>query len=165
MLCAMAARRLQIATAVIVALAACVSLGAPWLSELEVQRAARIWTHAPRKAYATLEQAASLDPLGDEAYLVAGGIAVRFGDLRRADREFGRALERTPGDAYAMLERGAIASAVGERARAIALLEKAVRLNPRDALAHRVLSIARDGRRIDVQRLNRLILIGAGRLA
>ena len=64
-----------------------------------------------------------------------------------------------------MLERGAIASAMGERVRAIALLEKAVRLNPRDALTARALSIARDGRRIDVEQLNRLILIGAGRLA
>ncbi|HEY2182155.1 MAG TPA: O-antigen ligase family protein [Solirubrobacteraceae bacterium] len=159
------ARRLQIAAAVIVALAACVSLGAPWLSQLELQRAARIWPHAPRKAYSTLEQAASLDPLGDEAYLVAGGIAVRFGDLSRADREFARALARTPGDAYATLERGAIASALGDRVRATALLEKAVRLNPRDALARRALSIARGGRRIDVQQLNRLILLGAGRLA
>lgn len=162
---ALTAKRLGIAAAVIVALAACLSLGAPWLSELEVQRAARIWPHAPRKAYATLEQAASLDPLGDEAYLVAGGIAVRFGDLGRADREFARALARTPGDAYAMLERGAIASALGERARALTLLEKAVRLDPRDALTHRALSIARGGGRIDVQQLNRLILIGAGRLA
>jgi tetratricopeptide (TPR) repeat protein len=159
------AGRLGVATAVIVALAACVSLGAPWLSQLELQRATRIWPYAPRKAYATLEQAAWLDPLGDQAYLAAGGIAVRFGDLRRADREFARALARTPGDAYAMLERGAIASALGERVRAIALLEKAVRLNPRDALTGRALAIARDGRRIDVQQLNRLILIGAGRLA
>jgi tetratricopeptide (TPR) repeat protein len=162
---ALTATRLRIATAVLVALAAGVSLGAPWLSQLELQRAARIWTYAPRKAYATLERAARLDPLGNEAYLVAGGIAVRFGDLRRADREFARALARTPGDAYAMLERGAIASALGERARAIALLEKAVRLNPRDALTGRALSIAREGRRIDLQQLNRSILIDAGQLA
>ena len=151
-------------TAAVAALAACLSLGAPWLSQLEIHRAARIWPHAPRKAYATLEQAAWLDPLGDEAYLVAGGIAVRFGDLRRADREFARALTRTPADAYATLERGAIASALGERRRAVALLERAVRLNPRDALVGRALSIAREGRRINVQQLNRLILIGAGRL-
>jgi tetratricopeptide (TPR) repeat protein len=161
----LAAKRLRIATAVVLALAACLSLAAPWLSQLEVQRAARIWTYAPRKAYSTLDQAARLDPFGDEPYLVAGSIAVRFGDLTRADREFARALARTPGDAYAMLERGAIASALGERARAIALLEKAVRLNPRNALTGRALSIARDGRRIDVQQLNRAILIDAGQLA
>jgi hypothetical protein len=57
------------------------------------------------------ERRGALNPLSDEPYLVAGSIALRFGDLtQRADHEFALALERTPGDAYATLERGAIAS-------------------------------------------------------
>ena len=69
--------------------------------------------------------------------MVAGSIALRLGELGRADREFALALRRTPGDAYATLERGAIASARGERREALALLARAARLNPRDPLAAR----------------------------
>ena len=103
-----------------------------------MQSAARIWTKAPRPAYARLNDAARLNPLSDEPYLVAGSIALRFGDLARADHEFALALRRTPGDAYATLERGAIASTEKDRARALELLERAARLNPRDPLTGRL---------------------------
>ncbi len=125
------------------ALAAIASFTAPWLSELQVQSAARIWVRAPRQAYARLDDAARLNPLGDEPYVVAGSIALRLGELGRADREFALALGRTPGDAYATLERGAIASTRGDRRAALALLERAARLNPRDPLTRQALALAR----------------------
>ncbi|MCW3057918.1 MAG: hypothetical protein JWO21_1887, partial [Solirubrobacterales bacterium] len=146
------------------ALAGALSLAAPWLSQLEVQEAARIWTTAPATAYARLDEAAQLNPLSDEPYLIAGSIALRYGDLPRADRDFVRALRRTPGDAYATLERGAIASARGERAAAVRLLGRAVRLNPRDALTRQALLLARAGRRISIDELNRGILLKARQL-
>jgi tetratricopeptide (TPR) repeat protein len=149
----------------VLALAAAVSLCAPWLSQLEVQSAAHIWTTAPQSAYARLRDAANLDPLSDEADLVAGSIALRYGELARADRQFSLALGRTPGDAYATLERGAIASARGERAAALALLERAVRLSPREALARQALALVRAGGRVDIQELNRSILLKAQQLA
>jgi tetratricopeptide (TPR) repeat protein len=141
------------------------ALAAPWLSQLEVQSAARIWPRAPRQAYARLADAADLDPLSDQAYVVAGSIALRFGDLARADREFARALGRTPDDAYATLERGAIASARGEHARALGLLSRAAELAPREALYREAADLVRRGGRIDVARLNRLILAKARQLA
>jgi Tfp pilus assembly protein PilF len=148
-----------------VGLLAAASLAAPWLSQLQVQRAARIWTQAPRAAYARLDEAAGLNPLSDEAYVVAGTIATRYGDLARADHEFSLALARVPGDAYATLERGAIASARGERKAALALLERALRLNPRDPLTRRALALVRQGRRVSVEGLNRSILLKARQLA
>jgi tetratricopeptide (TPR) repeat protein len=154
-----------IAAVGLASLAASVSLAAPWLSQTQVQGAARIWRTAPRKAYADLQDAARLNPLSDEPFLVAGTIALRFGDLARADREFSRALARTPGDAYATLERGAIASTRGERTQALKLLDRAVRLNPRDELARQALALARRGRRVDVDQLNRSILLMAGKFA
>jgi hypothetical protein len=141
------------------ALAAAASLAAPWLSRLEIQDAARVWTYAPAAAYARLNEAGRLNPLGDEASLVAGSIALRFGELQRADQEFALALERTPGDAYATLERGAIASARGDRAAAVTLLERAKRLSPRAALTREALGLARSGKRVSVQALNREILL------
>ncbi len=147
------------------ALTAVVSFTAPWLSRLQVQSAARIWTRAPRQAYARLDDAAQSNPLGDEPYVVAGSIALRLGELAHADHEFALALARTPGDAYATLERGAIASTRGERRRALELLERAVRLSPRDPLARAALAQARRGRRVDIGELNRSILLNARQLS
>ncbi len=158
-------RRLALTAGALVALVAGVSLTAPWLSQLELQRAARIWPDAPRRAYARLSDAAKLNPLSDDAYLAAGSIALRFGDLTRADHDFVLALKRSPEDAYATLERGAIASARGEHARALALLERARRLNPRDPLTREALLVVHEGRRVSVEALNRSILRNAQQLA
>jgi hypothetical protein len=158
-------RALAIAAVAVAATAAALTLAAPWLSQLEVQSAARVWPRAPLTAYSRLQDAARLNPLSDEPYLVAGSIALRYTDLPRADREFRRALARTPADAYATLERGAIASAQGRRADAAALLGRAVALSPREPLAREALRVVREGRRIDVQQLNRLILLKARQLA
>jgi tetratricopeptide (TPR) repeat protein len=158
-------RRLGVLAGVGVAVGVVVSLAAPWLSQLEVESAAHVWPRAPGVAYARLEDAAKLNPLSDGPYLVAGSIALRLGDLARAEHDFSLALRRTPGDAYATLELGAIASTQGQRARALLLLERAARLNPRDPLTREALSVARRGRRVDVEALNRSILIKARRFA
>ncbi len=158
-------RRLTIGVGACVAVLAALSLTAPWLSQLEVESAARVWPHAPQTAYARLNDAASLNPLSDEPYLVAGSIALRFGDLARADHEFALALGRQPGDAYATLERGAIASTEGNRREALVLLKRAVRLNPHDPLTRQALRLAREGKRVDVDELNRSILLNAQQLA
>jgi tetratricopeptide (TPR) repeat protein len=157
--------RLGIGVGALVAVAAALSLAAPWLSQLQVQSAARVWRQAPQTAYARLNSAARLNPLSDEAYLVAGSIALRFGDLARADHEFALALGRTPGDAYAALELGAIASTENDRRAALAQLERAARLNPRDPLTRQALRLAREGKRVNVEELNRSILLKAQQLA
>lgn len=149
---------------VLLALGCAASLAAPWLSELEVQRAARVWVGAPQTAYASLRDAARLNPLSDQPAEVAGDIALRLGDLRRAKEEFKNALQRTPDDAYATLELGAIASTEGEHREALALLRRAVRLDPREPLTAAALRTARDGGRIDVEGLNRAILLKAQQL-
>jgi tetratricopeptide (TPR) repeat protein len=154
-----------IGVGIAVALVAAASIAAPWLSQRQVQSAARVWTKSPQTAYARLNDAARLNPLSDEAYVVAGSIALRFDDLARADREFALALKRTPGDAYATLERGAIASTENDRRAALALLERAARLNPRDLLTRQALRLAREGKRVSVEELNRSILLNAQQLA
>jgi tetratricopeptide (TPR) repeat protein len=158
-------RRPAIALAVLLALAAACSLIAPWLSQLEIQSAAHVWTRAPQAAYARLDDAARLDPLSDEASLVAGSIALRYGELARADRDFAQALQRSPDDAYATLELGAIASARGDRSAALGLLERATRLSPREALTREALGLVLEGRPVNIQLLNRAILLKAQELA
>lgn len=147
------------------ALACAYAFAAPWLSELQVQGAARIWPRAPLAAYAQLEEAASADPLSARPYLVAGSIALRFGDLQRAQMYFSRALGRAPNQSYATLELGAIASAAGEPGRAERLLRRAVRLAPREALYSHALRVVRSGGRVNVQALNGAIFARAHRLA
>jgi O-antigen ligase len=137
---------------------AVVSLALPWLSRMEVQSAARTWPTATASAYADLDEAAALNPLSDEPYLVAGSIALRRGELQRADRKFELAIQRTPGDVYATLERGAIASTRRQGGAALGLLARASRLAPRDGLITQALAIARRGGRVSVRQLNRLIL-------
>jgi tetratricopeptide (TPR) repeat protein len=156
--------RLGIAVGAVLALVAAASLTAPWLSQLQVQSAARVWTKSPQTAYSRLNDAARLNPLSDEAYSLAGSIALRFGDFTRADHEFALALGRTPGDAYATLERGAIASTQDRRGEALQLLERAARLNPRDPLTREVLQLAKEGKRVSIEELNRSILRNAQQL-
>lgn len=158
-------RGVGIGLGALAAVLAALSITAPWLSQRQVQSAARVWTKSPLTAYARLNDAARLNPLSDEAYVVAGSIALRFDDLARADREFTLALERTPGDAYATLERGAIASTENDRPAALELLERAARLNPRDSLTRQALRLAREGKRVSVEELNRSILLNAQQLA
>jgi tetratricopeptide (TPR) repeat protein len=161
----LAGRRLGVLAGAVVTLAVVLSLSAPWLSQLQLESAAHIWPRAPGEAYARLDDAARLNPLSDESYLVAGSIALRFGDLVRADHEFALALKRAPDDVYATLERGVIASARGDRSGALAALERAVRLSPRDPLTRQALRLVRRGERVDIEQLNRSILLKAQQLA
>jgi O-Antigen ligase len=157
-------RRVALGTGVVVLLVAAASLVMPWLSQLQVEHAAQIWTKAPQQAYAALGDAASLNPLSDEANLEAGSIALRFEDLPRADHQFALALDRVSGGAYATLERGAIASTRDERANATRFFEAAVLLDPRDQLAQQALASVRLGKMVDVDELNRAILLKAQQL-
>ncbi|HLH15272.1 MAG TPA: O-antigen ligase family protein [Solirubrobacteraceae bacterium] len=159
------ARAAALGVAALAVLACAASLAAPWLSELEVQSAARVWTSDPASAYARLREAASLNPLSDEPDLVAGDIAVRYGELARAAHEFSAALARDRGDAYATLQLGAIASQRGRRAEAVRLLRRAERLDPREALVRAALATVRAGRRVNVQELDLSVLRKAQQLA
>jgi tetratricopeptide (TPR) repeat protein len=157
-------RWLAVLAGAVIALVAAASLIAPWLSQLQIERAASIWTRAPSAAYASLDDAAKLNPLSDEPYLVAGSIALRFGDLARAKHEFSLALARSPNDDYATFELGAIASATGDHQQALRLLTRALQLYPRDPIIREARELVRHGRNLSVDELNRLILREAERL-
>ena len=152
-------RGLRLGAAVGLAALGALSFAGPWLSQLELESAARSWTSSPGDAYARLRSAAELNPLSDEADLLAGNIALRLGQLPRARDEFLKALARTPEDSYATLELGVIASFDGERADAIGYLARAARLNPREPLGAEALELARQGKRLSVQGVNRAILL------
>ena len=117
-------------------------------------RPTRAWTAPPTSI-----------PFSDRPALIEGSIALRYGDLPRARAAFEEALDRNPRGQYATLELGAIASVQGDRARALALLRRAVALAPRDGTAREALAVVREGGTVDVAALNRRILSAGQRIA
>ncbi|MEJ7826130.1 MAG: O-antigen ligase family protein [Solirubrobacteraceae bacterium] len=139
--------------AVIALLAACASLVAPWSSAILTDRAGNVWPIDDGAAFRQLELAADLNPLSARPALTEGTIALRLNRLDRARDAFTSALDRDPRDAYATLALGAIASARGDRARALDHLRRAQRLNRQDGVTIGALQAVRDGRRIDIPAL------------
>jgi tetratricopeptide (TPR) repeat protein len=139
---------------VLAALPFAVSVALPWLAERKMGHAASIQESDPAGALRDLDRAAGLNPLSEQPYLLAGTLLVSQGNLPAARAEFQRAQDRTPRDAYAALELGAIASARGERAEAVTLLRRALALNPRDRIARATLAKVVAGGRVDVAALN-----------
>lgn len=140
---------------------AALSYAAPWAAERDTRAAGAEWPADPLRAFERVDRAARLNPLGAGPYLTGGTIATRRGTLRVADRYFAAALARNPGSAYAALQRGAIASALGDEARAVALLRRAVALDPRNEVAAAALREAERGEPVDVARLNADLLARA----
>ena len=157
-------RRGLAALGALCAVVAALLLVGPWLEALEVQQAAAVWVRSPATAYARLKDAERLDPLSAQPYVVAGSVALRYGELGRADHQFALALERSPDEAYATLERGAIASQQGEIKRAEALLSRTLHLYPHDALASEGLAYMKAGGRVSVRQVNAAILRNARQL-
>jgi tetratricopeptide (TPR) repeat protein len=153
-----------LAVAAVLALAATVSFAAPWLAERSVQKAARTWPDNPTVAFDRLDSAARLNPLSDRPPLIEGSIALRVNDIARARQAFQKALDRNERGAYAALELGAIASMDGRRTDAESLLRRASLLSPRDVIARGALRRVQAGKRVDVDELNREILLRASRL-
>lgn len=149
---------LLLAGAGIALLAAAVVLAGPWLAQRDVDAAAKVYASRPFEAYSRLDRAARLDPLSDQAALIKGSIALRYGDLPRARAAFQAAWDRNPRGQYATLELGAIASVEGDRATAVRLLDRASALAPRDANAREAARVARAGHVVNLVTLNRRLL-------
>ncbi len=145
--------RLAVAVAVALIGAGCASLAAPWTAAIETARAGRVWPLDPGAAFRQLELAADLNPLSTRPALIEGTIALRLGRLDHAADAFHRALARDPGEPYATLVLGAIASQRGDRAGALAYVTRAARLNPQDVVTLRSLALVRAGHPIDLPRL------------
>ncbi len=135
-----------------------VLLAGPWISELEVDRAAEQWRGSPAAAFARLDRARQLNPVSAQPDLAAGTIALRLGRLAQAERAFRRARAREPDNAYALLELGLIAAERDDRAEAITLLRRVTMLHPRDTIPAQALRDVRAGRDVTAARVNQQLL-------
>ena len=134
------------------------SLALPWLSAREVERAADVWRESPDDAYAILERARWLNPLSARPDLVAGAIAMREEDFARAEEAFERALQRNGDDWYAELELAIVAALEGRPDEALARLDRAEELNPREEAIPLVRRGVRSGEPVDPRAVDRIFL-------
>jgi hypothetical protein len=137
---------------------AAVVLALPWWAERDALRAADLFVDDPLAAYRRLDRAATLDPLSNRADMLAGSIALRYGDLGRARSAFGDAVQRRPDDPAALLQLGAVESAIGNGPTALALLDRATRAAPRNAVAREARDVVVAGGVVDPQAVARRLL-------
>ncbi len=134
-------RRVVIAAAAGVA---CLGLlGVLWLSQRDTDRAAA--ETRPAVALSRLDRAADLNPLALRPLLIAGTIALRAGDPRRAQRYFARAVERDASDWLARFELGLAAGAARAEPAAARALAQAAQRNPRELLIEDAIKRLRRG--------------------
>jgi hypothetical protein len=130
----------------VLAVAAFLSLLAPWASDIEVRRAAASWQKYPDAAFQQLDKAADYNGLSERPGLLAGAIAVQLGRNDRARTAFEQVLDRDPRNLTATISLASLASHDGHRAEALRLLRHALVLAPDDQTATTELSLARKGR-------------------
>ena len=151
-------RRLALALGGAVSLAvaaAAASFAFPWAAQREIQHAAAVWRTNSDAALAMLDRAHALNPLSDQADLVAGAIASRLHRFGLARERFRSAVRRSPDDWYANLELGIAASLAGPRDLAASSLRRAAALDPREQIVRGVLRTFTAGRRIDPDAIDR----------
>ena len=90
------------------------SFALPWFAQRDIQQATADWRTDPAAAFATLQSAHSLNPLDDQADVLAGAIASRLHRYPLMQARFQAAVKRSPDDWYANLELGIAASLTGQ---------------------------------------------------
>ena len=128
----------------------CAALGAfalapPWLSARYEVSALATWQTSPDAAIEDLRRAASLNPLSDRPWVIAGAIASRRDDYTAMRSHFAAAVERNPRNWYSRLEHAVAAALTGDRKLALAEVNEARALNPNDAVLARVARTIRSG--------------------
>jgi O-antigen ligase len=146
-------RRLRVSQPVAIGLlCACViamlaAIIPPWLAASAVDEAATTWRTDPAAAFDLLERAHGLNPLGDNADLLAGVIASRLEQRTRARRAFAHAVARAPSNWYGRQQLGIEEALAGHHREALAQLERAHALNPLEETTRLVLKEVRANRR------------------
>jgi O-antigen ligase/polysaccharide polymerase Wzy-like membrane protein len=147
-------KRLQLAVAVAAAIVG-LSFLAPWIAARQVAQASHEWRQDPAAAYAALDQASTINPLSDDAAVVAGTIAAERRDATRMRTSFEKAISRDPGNWFSRTQL-AVALA-NERAWAAATrsAQAAVQLDPRERVARVVLDAVRSRKTLELDAVNK----------
>jgi hypothetical protein len=147
-------RRLRVAAVAVAAAAGAVALVPAWVAARDISLGTHVWRDDTPLAYARLDNAADLNRLSDEPYVIAGTIAERRRDWARARDYFARALDRNGRNWYSHLEAGLADAMSGRTAAALVELRAARRLDPREPIIRAVLNDVRARRPIPVPSLD-----------
>lgn len=147
-----------VAAQIAAGIAAAVVLVPSWLAARDIASALSSWRHNPARASSLLDNASRLNPLSDQSYVVSGTIAERRREWPSVRRAFERALDRNEQNWYSHLELGIALAKLGDKAGAVATLERAHELDPRESLVTGVLAAVRAGHTIDVTQLDDRII-------
>lgn len=128
----------------------------PWLAALDAQRALGGWVRTPQQAFSDLERSRTLNPLSNRADILTGVIAGRLDDVPRMRRAFRRAIERDDRQWYPHFELALAEAALGNRASALAELDVARHLNPREEAIPPVRHRIAAGRPVDRRQIDQL---------
>ena len=151
-------RRVTPVVGTLVAAALAASFALPWWSAALQNRAARTWRSSPASAFHDLHRARQLNPLSPDPDLIEGAIASRLDQLGRMRRAFRRALGRDDHLWYAHFELAVAEAATGRRRSALALLEQARLLDPRETTIRTVRSLVLARKPVDRAAIDRLFL-------
>jgi len=144
------------------ALAAGLALAPAWLAARDTSLGVEVWRADPQTAYARLTDAARLNRLSDQPYVVAGTVAERRREWRVAQAFFADAIARNNTNWYSLLELGIADEMTGKHAAAVQVVETARRLNPREPILLLVLRDLRAGRRLPVRALDQAMVERSG---
>jgi O-antigen ligase len=144
--------------AVVLASALSGAIAIPWLAERDLRNAREQAGADPQGALDRLDRSGRLNRLSPDAHKTSALIELRQGNLAAARRDFQEAVERSPGDSFALIQLAAIASVETRRADARALVARARAAAPRDSVVRRAArAINRDGV-VTPQKVNQLVL-------
>ncbi len=135
-------RRLRVAAAAACAVVAA-SFVAPWIAARQVARAGDVWRQDPSGAYATLNQAATLNPLSDSALVLSGTIAAERGEIAKMRKSFERAVSRDPHNWFSRTQLAVALANDGAWRAAGRSATIAAALDPREPVVRQVLKAIR----------------------
>ena len=147
-------KRLQLTVAVAVAIVG-LSFLAPWIAARQVAQASHEWRQDPAAAYAALHQASRINPLSDEAAVVAGTIAAERKDAARMRMSFQLAVSRDPGNWFSRTQLAVALANEQAWAAARRSAQAAVRLDPREQVAQTVLDAVRSRKTLELDVVNK----------
>ena len=149
-------RRLRLGA---VALCSVVTLSfvAPWISARQVARAGDVWRQDPGGAYATLDQAADLNPLSDAAPVLAGTIAAQRGEVARMRHSFERAISRDSHNWFSHTQLAVALANEGDWQAAARSVDVAAELNPREPVIQEVERAIRRRKSLRPDAVNRAV--------
>ena len=144
--------------AVVATLAAALLLVPAWLSAREVERAVNTFREDPAGALRYVDRAADLNPLSADPLVTEGLLAVRADDRARSAAAFSEALERDPGNWFALFEYGLLRSDAGDRRAARAAFRQALAVKAGDELVREAYDRVLGARPMSLREADRRLL-------